>query len=271
MDDYIRFATLEPKDRRAILADPVGMFSDMMAPDRYHHAHLLLSRAQLADVEMTGALRHGGLDRIREALINSPRFTVIYRNSQAMVITLTQPAPDDGNAQPAPSQPRADVPQPISSVPGGSATPPLCAPGGGTIDPLSSAPGAAAPDLTVTGPCANLQVDITGLLSTPINFATGGSTMSDASQQVLNQIADKLRSCPDAKVAVTAYTDDTGGDAINIPLSAHRAQSVADYLVLHGVDGGRVTSAGLGSANPLADNGTLDGQARNRRVEIQVS
>lgn len=88
---------------------------------------------------------------------------------------------------------------------------------------------------------------------------------------MLNPVADKLKSCSDFSVVVSGYTDNTGDDAINIPLSANRAKSVADYLVSQGVVGDFVTSTGLGSANPIADNNTPDGRAQNRRVEITVS
>ena len=66
------------------------------------------------------------------------------------------------------------------------------------------------------------------------------------------------------------YTDNTGNDAINVPLSGNRAKSVAD-LVSQGVAGNTVTSQGFGSADPIASNDTPDGRAQNRRVEIAVS
>ena len=142
-------------------------------------------------------------------------------------------------------------------------------------NPLRPNPGPAAPNPRLAwgtaARCANLQADVTGLLSTPINFDTDGFTLTEGAQQVLNQVADKLKSCPDCNVVVSGFTDNTGDDAINIPLSANRAKSVADYLVSQGVVGDFVTSTGLGSANPIADNNTPDGRAQNRRVEITVS
>ncbi len=56
-----------------------------------------------------------------------------------------------------------------------------------------------------------------------------------------------------------------------MPLSANRANAVADYLIARGATGDQLTAKGLGSANPVADNGGPDGQAKNRRVEIVVS
>ena len=121
------------------------------------------------------------------------------------------------------------------------------------------------------GACATLQADITGLLRTPINFQTDGFTLAPASQQQLTQVADKLKACPDPSVTVVGHTDSSGNDAINIPLSGNRAKSVADYLVSQGVAANRVTSKGVGSAEPIASNDTPDGKAQNRRVDITVS
>lgn len=121
------------------------------------------------------------------------------------------------------------------------------------------------------GPCATLQADISALLHTPITFSTDGSTLAPESRQLVSQIADKLKACPDVKVAVAGYTDSSGNDAINVPLSASRAKAVADGLVSAGVPADAVTSRGAGSADPVADNGTPEGRAQNRRVEITVS
>ena len=121
------------------------------------------------------------------------------------------------------------------------------------------------------GPCATLQADITALLRTPINFQTDGFSLAPASQQQLTQIADKLKACPDPSVSVVGHTDSSGNDAINIPLSCNRAKSVADYLISQGVAGNRVTTKGVGSAEPTASNDTPAGMAQNRRVDITVS
>jgi peptidoglycan-binding protein ArfA len=157
----------------------------------------------------------------------------------------------------------------VEAAPPGAPTPTVAAPGapmspGAPAPPAPGAPGAA-------GACADLQADIAGLLRTPINFSTNGFTLDPGSQQVLTQVAQKLTACSDARVAVTGYTDDSGNDAINVPLSRDRANSVADFLMSHGVAGDRITSQGLGSADPVATNGTTEGQAQNRRVEITVS
>jgi len=73
------------------------------------------------------------------------------------------------------------------------------------------------------------------------------------------------------QVAVSGYTDNTGNDGINVPLSTSRAKAVADFLVAQGVPADRVTAKGFGSADPVASNATPDGRAQNRRVVITVS
>lgn len=117
--------------------------------------------------------------------------------------------------------------------------------------------------------CANLKSDIKAL--GPITFASNGFTLTSADEQKLNQVAAKLKACPGAKVTIDGYTDNTNTEAGNIPLSANRADAVADYLIARGVTQDHITAKGLGSADPIADNRTPEGQAKNRRVEIVVS
>jgi peptidoglycan-binding protein ArfA len=133
------------------------------------------------------------------------------------------------------------------------------------------APASAPAPAPAGGPCATLQADITSVLKTPINFRTDGFSLTPASQQQLTQIADKLKACPEPKVAVVGHTDNSGNDAINLPLSNSRAKAFADFLVSQGVGGDRVTSKGVGSAEPVAPNDTPPGKAQNRRVAITVS
>jgi peptidoglycan-binding protein ArfA len=131
--------------------------------------------------------------------------------------------------------------------------------------PASPAPAGPAP---AAADCANLPTDIKSL--GPVTFPTNGFALSPDAEQTLSKIADKLKGCANAKVSINGYTDNTGNDAINNPLSLNRANAVADYLTAHGVPGDRLTARGLGSSNPVADNGP-DGQVKNRRVEIVVS
>jgi peptidoglycan-binding protein ArfA len=132
----------------------------------------------------------------------------------------------------------------------------------------ASAPPGPVPALGPGNACSHLRSDVKAL--GPISFATDGSALSPAAEQTLDQVADKLKACPGTNVTINGYTDNTGNDAINNPLSTTRADAVADYLIARGVTRDHLTAKGRGAADPVADNGSPDGQAKNRRVEIVV-
>jgi peptidoglycan-binding protein ArfA len=126
-------------------------------------------------------------------------------------------------------------------------------------------------DSASASPACASRADVTGMLKTPITFATDGSALAPSSQRLLARIADEVKACHGVKLVVVGYTDDTGGDVINVPLSASRAKTVADALLSGGVAKADVTSRGAGASNPVAGNDTSAGRAQNRRVEITVS
>jgi outer membrane protein OmpA-like peptidoglycan-associated protein len=76
---------------------------------------------------------------------------------------------------------------------------------------------------------------------------------------------------PTESVQILGFTDNTGSDAINYPLSENRALSVKNYLVSRGVPPQRIATQGMGPQNPVASNQTEEGRALNRRVEIYVA
>jgi len=98
------------------------------------------------------------------------------------------------------------------------------------------------------------------------SFDVGRSAIKPQMRPVLDQFAQGLD--PNMRVRIVGHTDSTGTDAINNPLSVDRAQSVRDYLAGRGVAPSRVETQGRGSREPVADNGTPEGRAQNRRVEI---
>jgi len=73
-----------------------------------------------------------------------------------------------------------------------------------------------------------------------------------------------------SRVSVEGHTDAVGADAYNQSLSERRAGSVRDYLVGKGIDASRLSTAGYGESQPVADNETAEGRALNRRVELKV-
>lgn len=102
-----------------------------------------------------------------------------------------------------------------------------------------------------------------------ITFATNDATINPQFYATLNKVAQQLN---DGKVAVvvSGYTDSTGNDSINIPLSQRRAQSVQNYLIQQGVPSNRINAQGYGASNPIASNATADGKQQNRRVELSI-
>lgn len=110
-----------------------------------------------------------------------------------------------------------------------------------------------------------LQVNV----PSDISFDVGRSALRPALHPVLDKFASGLDGS--MKVMIVGHTDSTGSDAINDPLSVDRAASVRDYLVMRGVSPTRISIEGKGSHQPIADNSTAEGRARNRRVEIFLS
>jgi outer membrane protein OmpA-like peptidoglycan-associated protein len=104
-----------------------------------------------------------------------------------------------------------------------------------------------------------------------ISFDTGRYAIKPNLSPILDRFATTLNQNPVTTVTIIGHTDSTGTDAINDPLSVNRAASTRDYLVNHGVAINRIAISGHGSHEPIADNNTLEGRAKNRRVEIFVA
>ncbi len=103
-----------------------------------------------------------------------------------------------------------------------------------------------------------------------ITFATNSAAISPSFYPTLNKVAQTLAEDNKNAVVVSGFTDSSGNDSINIPLSQNRAQAVASYLVSKGVSSNRVSAKGYGAASPIADNSTAAGKQQNRRVELSI-
>lgn len=102
-----------------------------------------------------------------------------------------------------------------------------------------------------------------------ILFATNKADLSTKAKNSLVKFAGVLKNYPDIDVAIYGHTDATGTDAINVPLSLKRAQSVSGYLTECGIASSKFKAVqGQGSAEPVASNDTKEGRAQNRRVEV---
>ncbi len=125
----------------------------------------------------------------------------------------------------------------------------------------------------------NTEVDETGcpivvvpeIIELPgVNFRTNSDMLLDGANTVLNEAARVLLDNPAVVVEVAGHTDSEGDELYNASLSLSRALAVRDYLIGVGVDPARITARGYGESEPIADNGTAEGRARNRRVELRV-
>ena len=113
---------------------------------------------------------------------------------------------------------------------------------------------------------------ITLNLPSNVTFAVDQAEVTDGFKPALNSVALVMRKYNQTLLDVTGHTDSTGSDQYNLDLSQRRALAVANYLSQVGqIDGRRFAVAGFGEALPVADNGTEEGRALNRRVEIQIS
>jgi outer membrane protein OmpA-like peptidoglycan-associated protein len=102
-----------------------------------------------------------------------------------------------------------------------------------------------------------------------ILFATGKAVVQPESRPVLKEIASTLKQHADLKILIEGHTDNVGASASNLTLSDARAAAVKAALVADfGVDGGRITTRGLGDTKPSVPNATAAGRAQNRRVEV---
>lgn len=103
-----------------------------------------------------------------------------------------------------------------------------------------------------------------------INFQTGSANIA-GSDKDLETIYNLLMQAEDAKLKIVGYTDNVGNPDSNVTLSRGRANSVVQYLTNRGIDSSRFQLVdGKGDANPVGDNSTASGKAKNRRVEITL-
>ena len=104
-----------------------------------------------------------------------------------------------------------------------------------------------------------------------LNFETGKTAINNKSKEILDKLIEILKKNPTYKVSIIGHTDNIGNEDFNVKLSLLRAKVVLDYLVLNKIDAKRISIEGNGSKQPIADNNTEEGRAKNRRSEIRIS
>jgi OOP family OmpA-OmpF porin len=108
-------------------------------------------------------------------------------------------------------------------------------------------------------------------LPSDVLFAFNKSDLSPSAKSQLDSVMFKLQLADVVSIKVVGHTDSVGSDEYNQALSERRASSVAAYLLSQGIAPSKLTSEGKGESQPVADNDTDEGRAKNRRVELHIN
>lgn len=104
-----------------------------------------------------------------------------------------------------------------------------------------------------------------------VHFETEKYNITSASDVLLTKLANILKEYPDTNVLVVGHTDSSGANAYNMTLSEKRAYAVTNYFINNkGLSSSRFTTTWFGEDEPIADNGTVEGRAKNRRVNVAI-
>lgn len=108
-------------------------------------------------------------------------------------------------------------------------------------------------------------------LNGEVLFQTDRAELLPIARERLTQVAAALNNQPERTIVIEGHTDSQGSNSHNDRLSQQRADSVRTFFVSQGIPAARVTAVGRGESEPIADNGSPEGRANNRRVEIHLS
>lgn len=103
-----------------------------------------------------------------------------------------------------------------------------------------------------------------------VYFDTAKYNVNAASQTSLDKLVNVFKEYPDTNILVVGHTDNVGSETSNMTLSKNRANAVTDYLKGKGLSSGRFTTNWYGENQPMQDNGTAEGRAKNRRVNVAI-
>ena len=156
-------------------------------------------------------------------------------------------------------------------------TPATAAPGcDGAIAAPAAAP-AAAPTAAPAAPAAAAPaVAAPAVAAQKVTYAADAffdfdkSVLKPEGKAKLDDLVSKVKGINLEVIIAVGHTDSVGSDAYNQKLSVRRSEAVKAYLVSKGIEKNRVYTEGKGEKQPVADNKTAEGRAKNRRVEIEV-
>jgi outer membrane protein OmpA-like peptidoglycan-associated protein len=112
------------------------------------------------------------------------------------------------------------------------------------------------------------ELDKNGHVALYINFDFNKATLRPDAKPIIAQVLKLLQDNPDLKLSIEGHTDNVGSHDYNVKLSQMRAAAVVNTLVTAHIAPGRLSSGGSGPDQPIADNDTDKGRAKNRRVEL---
>ena len=141
------------------------------------------------------------------------------------------------------------------------------------VAPVTPAPAMAAKP---AAPAAKPAAPAAGAAATKVTyaadafFAANSAVLKAAGKAKLDDLVGKVKAINLEVIVAVGHTDSKGNDASNQKLSVRRAEAVKAYLVSKGIEKNRVYTEGKGSKQPVADNKTTEGRAKNNRVEIEV-
>lgn len=142
--------------------------------------------------------------------------------------------------------------------------------------PAAPAPAAPAPAPIVVAPPAPAPAPAPVTVATKVTYAADAffdfdkSVLKPEGKAKLDDLVSKIKGINLEVIIAVGHTDSVGSDAYNQKLSIRRSESVKAYLVSKGIENNRVYTEGKGEKQPVADNKTAEGRAKNRRVEIEV-
>ena len=138
------------------------------------------------------------------------------------------------------------------------------------------APAAPAPVVVAPPPPAPAPAPAPATVATKVTYAADAffdfdkSVLKPEGKAKLDDLVSKIKDINLEVIIAVGHTDSVGSDAYNQKLSVRRSEAVKAYLVSKGIEKNRVYTEGKGEKQPVADNKTAEGRAKNRRVEIEV-
>ena len=150
------------------------------------------------------------------------------------------------------------------------------APVAASAAPVAAAPVAAAPVAAAPAPAPAAPAPAAAAVASKVTYAADAffdfdkSVLKAEGKAKLDDLVGKLKGISLEVIIAVGHTDSVGTDAYNEKLSVQRSETVKAYLVSKGVEKNRIYTEGKGESSPVADNKTKEGQAKNRRVEIEV-